>query len=63
LIDEIAVGAMHLHAVEPSRDRVAGDARIVGDNSLDVLASQFARFDIGLLALVGVGEVRRRGRG
>ena len=53
---------MHLNAVEPCRDRVAGGGRIVGDNSLDVLAGEFARFHVGLLAFVGVGEVRRRGR-
>ena len=64
LIDEIAVGAVDLDAVEAGLDRVARRSGIVADNPLDFVVVESARRNVGLLAFVGMSEVwrfRRRG--
>ncbi len=53
---------MDLDAVETGRERVAGGARIVVKQGGDLVHMQGASFDIGLLAVIGMGVSGRSGR-
>ena len=48
LVDQIAVGAVHLDAVEAGGDRIAGGVGIIADDPLDIGLGQRARLDVGL---------------
>ena len=64
LIDQIAVGAMHLDAIEPCVHRVPRRMRILGDNGGDLGELECARFRNRLEALcrerLSLGLERRR---
>ncbi len=60
-VDQVAVGGVDLHAVEPGLERVAGGAAIILEQGRDLVRPQRPRLVIRLLALIGVGRVRRRG--
>ncbi len=59
LVDQIAVRAVDLDAVEPGDDGVARGPGVIGDDPPDVVVAGRARFDIRLLAFVRVGEIGR----
>ena len=59
LVDQIAVGAVDLDAVETGPDRVAGGSGIVADDPGNVGFARFACRLVGLLGFVGMGEIGR----
>jgi hypothetical protein len=58
-VDQIAIRAVDLDAVETGLDRVAGGIHIVDDDPVDVGLCCRSRLLINLLALIGVGKVGR----
>jgi hypothetical protein len=63
LVDEIAVGAMNLDAVEAGGHGVLGRPGIIPYNSLNVLPGGRPGFHINLPPLISMAEVRGGGRG
>src|SRR5438045_4850319 len=53
---------MDLDAVEPGVDRVPGGPDIIAQDAADVGFGSGARLLIGLVALIGMGEIRSGGR-
>ena len=51
LVEQVAVGAVHLHAVEAGGAGVLGGAREAGDDGRQLVVVQLARHHVGLLAL------------
>ena len=53
-MQQVAVGAVQLHAVQPGLDRAAGGGDEVVQDRLGLLGGQRVRHRVGLLALLGV---------
>ena len=61
LVDEIAIGAVQLHAIEAGTDRIARGGRVIVLHTGDIIERRGARLAIGVRLLV-IGRARRRGR-